>query len=90
VQGNRWQSRRKCSCCRGRARGVEEEVRQEPAEESDLSGTDSESEAEGEEVVWGRSGVNAEWYKKKMVIWKNEIIGKGQKFQSADAFRYSI
>ena len=25
-----------------------------------------------------------------MVIWKNEIVGKGQKFSSADAFRYSI
>ena len=70
--------------------GVEEEVRKKPVEESDFSGTDAESEAEGEEVVWGRSGVNAERYKKKMAVWKNEIIGKGQKFQSADAFRYSI
>jgi len=90
CRGKRCQRRTKCSCCRGKARGVEEEVRQEPAEESDLSGTNSESEADDEEVVWGSSGVNAESYKKKMVIWKNKIIGKGQKFQSADAFRYSI
>ena len=55
-----------------------------------MSGTDSESEADGEKVIWGRLGVKAESYRKKMVIWKNEIIGKGQKFQSADAFRYSI
>jgi len=57
---------------------------------SDLSGTDSELEVDGEEDVWGRSRVNAETYKRKMVIWKNEIVGKGQKFSSVDAFRYSI
>jgi len=68
VQGKRCQQRTKFNACRGKARGVEEEVRQEPAEESDLSGTNSESEADGEEVVWGRSGVNAESYKRKMVI----------------------
>jgi len=49
-----------------------------------LSGTDLELEVDGEEVVWGRSEVNAESYKRKMVIWKNEIMGKGQKFLSAD------
>jgi len=60
------------------------------AEESDLSGTDLESEGDGEEGVWGHSGVNAETYKRKMVTWKNEIMGKGQKFSSLDAFRYSV
>jgi len=55
-----------------------------------LSGTDLESEADGEEVVWGSLGVNAESYKRKMVIWKNEIMGKGQKFLSVDAFRLEL
>ena len=55
-----------------------------------MSGTDSESDGEGEEDVWSRSEVNAETYKRKMVIWKNEILGKGRRFSSPDAFRYSI
>ena len=55
-----------------------------------MSDTDSESDGEGGEEVWGRSGVNAETYKRKMVIWKNEILGEGQRFSSVDAFRYSI
>ena len=51
------------------SRGVEDEEHEEPAMDCEMSGTDSESEVEGEEVVWGRSGVNAESYRRKMVIW---------------------
>ena len=53
---------------KGKQREDQEEVRQEPTEETDLSGTDSESEADDEEVVWGRSGVDAKSYKRKMAI----------------------
>ena len=71
---------------------VEGEACETLAEKSDLSGTDSESDGDGdgEEGVWGRSGVNAETYKRKMVTWKNEIMGKGQRFSSPDEFRYSV
>ena len=54
--------------------------------ESKMLGTDSKSDGEGGDEVWGRSRVNAETYKRKMVIWKNEILGEGQRFSSADAF----
>ena len=55
-----------------------------------MSRIDSESKVDVEEGVWSRSGVNAESYKRKMVIWKNEIMGKGQKFLSVDAFRLEL
>ena len=57
--------------------GIEEQSREVKAEESDSSGTDSESEVDGEEGFRGRFGVNTETYKRKMVIRKNKIIGKG-------------
>ena len=69
---------------------MEQDVCEGQRGDSDMSGSDSESDVEGEEHVWGRSGVNAEAYKRKMVIWRNEIFGKGQWFSLADAFRYSI
>ena len=71
---------------RGLQGGNGEEVREVADEDGDLSGTDT----DGEDGVWGHSGVNAEAYKRRMVIWKNKIIEKGQKFLSPDAFRYSI
>ena len=55
-----------------------------------MSGTDSESEVNVEEVIWCHSGVDVQTYKRKMAIWKNEIMGKDQKFSSPDAFSYSI
>ena len=67
-----------------------EEVREVADEDGDLSGTDSETDTDGEDSVWGHFGVNAEAYKKRIVIWKNKITGKGQKFPSTDAFKYSI
>ena len=48
--------------------GVEEQVCEIPTKEFDLSRTESELEVDAEEGVWGRSGVNAETYKRKMVI----------------------
>jgi len=32
---------------------------------------------DGEEGVWGCSGVNLEAYKRRMVVRRNEIVGKG-------------
>ena len=52
--------------------------------------SDSGSEIEGEVGVWSASGVTSEAYKRTMVVWKNEIRGKGQKFTLADAFRYRM
>ena len=70
--------------------GMQQPVCEGEDGESERSDTDLESDGEGGEVLWGRSGVNAETYKRKMVVWKNEILGEGQRFPSADAFRYSI
>lgn len=55
-------------------------------EDLDDSTTDSKSDADGEERVWSQSGVNLEAYKRRMDMYKNEIIGKGQRFSSTDAF----
>ena len=75
---------------RGQEPGMEEAVCEGQRGDSDMSGCDSESDVEGEEHVWGCLGVNVEAYKRKTVIWRNEIFGKGQWFSSADAFRCSI
>lgn len=60
--------------------------------EEDLvdSTTDSERDTDVEERVWSQSEVNLEAYKRSIDIYKNEIIGKRQRFSSADAFRYNI
>jgi len=42
-----------------------------------LSGTDSETDIDGEEGLWGHYGVTAGAFKMRMVIWKNETTGKG-------------
>jgi len=61
----------------GQQGGIEEQSLEVPAEESDLLGRDLELEVDGKEGVWVRFRVNAKTYKRKMVIWKNEIMGKG-------------
>jgi len=52
----------------GQQEGIEEQVREVTAEESDFSVTESESEIDGEEGVWGCSRVNSEAYKRIMVV----------------------
>jgi len=49
--------------------------------------SDSDSETEGEVGVWSASGVNSKVYKRRMVVWKNEIREKRHRFASTDAFR---
>jgi len=53
---------------RGPQRENGEEVWEVADKDGDLSDTDSETDTYGEDCVWGHSGVNAEAYKRKMVI----------------------
>jgi len=50
----------------------------------------SDSDDDGEGVVWARSGVEVEDYIRRRGIWKHVIKGVGQMFSSADSFRYTI
>ena len=45
--------------------------------DSDDSATNSECETNGQVGLWCSSQVNSEAYKRKIWIWRNEIVGKG-------------
>jgi len=61
-----------------------------PEDEYGDSSSDSDDVEAGDGVVWRTSGVQAEAYRKSMLIWKNEIKGKGQLFASASEVKISI
>ena len=48
-----------------------------PDDECGTSSSTSDEDEAGDGVVWPTSGVQAEAYRKRMLIWKNEIKGKG-------------
>ena len=64
-----------------------EEVMREGCSDSESA---SDSDDDGEGVVWARSGVQAEDYIRRRGIWKHVIKGVGQIFPLADSFRYTI
>lgn len=59
-------------------------------DESGDSSSDSGDNEAGDGVVWATSGVQAEAYRKRMLIWKNEIKAKGQVFASVSEVKISI
>ena len=64
-----------------------EEVMHEDCSNSESA---SNSNDDGEGVVWARSGVEAEDYIRRRGIWKHVIKGVSQIFPSADSFRYTV
>lgn len=59
-------------------------------EELDELDVDNGSEPDGDGVVWPRSGLHVEAYRRKMKVWKNKIKEVGQIFASDDTFRHSM
>ena len=61
-----------------------------PKDESGDSSSNSNGDEAGDGVVWPITGVQVEAYRKRMLIWKNEIKAKGQVFASASEVKISI